>query len=132
MADLSTKTLNELDTITEMGENDKVLVESNGRMKRCSGSLGGGGAVVLEVVQANPGSEGQHMVDISLTNLTNLLLSGQIPIFHFNKLSEYDYETYGSFAGLDIDQNSLYLFSGSSVASYLYDSENSIFKEYWD
>lgn len=42
MADLNTKTLNELDTITEMGENDKVLVESNGMMKRCSGSLGSG------------------------------------------------------------------------------------------
>lgn len=132
MADLNTKTLNELDTITEMGENDKVLVESGGRMKRCSGSLGSGGAVVLEVVQADPGSEGQHMVDISLTNLTNLLSSGQIPIFHFNKLSEWDYETYGNFVSLDIDQNTLHLYSGSSIVSYPYDSENSAFIEYWD
>lgn len=41
MADLSTKTLNQLDTITEMGENDKILVESNGRMKKFSGEIGG-------------------------------------------------------------------------------------------
>ena len=47
MDDSNTKTLNELETITEMGENDKVLVESNGRMKRCSGSLGSGGGVYI-------------------------------------------------------------------------------------
>ena len=47
MPDLSTKTLNELDTITEMGENDKVLVESNGRMKKFSGEIGSGGGVYI-------------------------------------------------------------------------------------
>ena len=46
MADLSTKTLNQLDTITEMGESDKILVESNGRMKKFSGEIGGSGSGV--------------------------------------------------------------------------------------
>ena len=51
MSDLNTKTLNELDTITEMGENDKVLVESNGRMKKFSGEIGsgGGGVYILNI-----------------------------------------------------------------------------------
>ncbi len=58
MADLNTKTLNELETITEMGENDKVLVESNGRMKRCSGSLGGGGVYILNANDFTDSNEG--------------------------------------------------------------------------
>ena len=36
MANLNTKTLNELTIIEEMGENDKILVESDGDMKKYS------------------------------------------------------------------------------------------------
>ena len=61
MADLNTKTLNELDTITEMGENDKVLVESGGRMKRFSGEIGGsgGGVYILNASDFSPSGGGE-------------------------------------------------------------------------
>lgn len=51
MPDLSTKNLSELDVITELGANDKVLVESGGRMKKVAGaSLGGeGGVYILDI-----------------------------------------------------------------------------------
>lgn len=61
MADLNTKTLNELDTITEMGENDTILVESNGRMKKFSGEIGsgsGGGVYILNASDFSPSGGG--------------------------------------------------------------------------
>lgn len=52
MAELTTKTLSEVDTITEMGSTDYVLVESNGTMKKISGSeVGGGGVVFIDLSQ---------------------------------------------------------------------------------
>lgn len=48
MSELSTKNLSELTVITELGENDKVLVESGGRMKKiASSAVGGGGGVLI-------------------------------------------------------------------------------------
>ena len=49
MADLSTKTLNELDVVTDINDTDYVLIEQGGRMKRVSGSKVGGGAYILDV-----------------------------------------------------------------------------------
>ena len=52
MSELSTKNLNEIETITTLGENDKILVESNGRMKKIAGSVaGGGGIYILDLLQ---------------------------------------------------------------------------------
>lgn len=48
MPDLNTKTLIELDTVNNLDNNDTILVESDGLMKRVSGSLGGG-VYVLDV-----------------------------------------------------------------------------------
>ena len=47
MADLTTKTLNELDTVDSVASTDHVLIESGGRMKRADSSLVGGAAYVL-------------------------------------------------------------------------------------
>ena len=49
MADLDTITLSELDAISELGNNDKILVESGGRMKRASSAnIGGGGVYIFD------------------------------------------------------------------------------------
>lgn len=48
MAELNTITLSELDVVDSIGANDKVLLESGGRMKKIGGDgVGGGGLVVL-------------------------------------------------------------------------------------
>lgn len=47
MADLTTKTLNELATVESVASTDHVLIESGGRMKRADSSLVGGAAYVL-------------------------------------------------------------------------------------
>lgn len=47
MADLTTKTLNELATVTSVASTDHVLIESGGRMKRADSSLVGGAAYAL-------------------------------------------------------------------------------------
>lgn len=73
MPDLNTKTLNELDTITEMGENDKVLVESSGRMKKFSGEIGGGGIIVLT-------EDENQSIGISYNQIMNGLQNGKMPI----------------------------------------------------
>lgn len=49
MADLTTKTLNELATVESVASTDHVLIESGGRMKRADSSLVGGAAYVLYV-----------------------------------------------------------------------------------
>lgn len=128
MPDLNTKTLNELDTITEMGENDKVLIESGGRMKRCSGSLGGGGgAVLLEIVEM---SNGRHIIELTPNELTTMLSSGQLPIFHFENI-QYQQEQYGLFKFFDVPQNWLEIdFNGSGT--YYYDETENGFLEPWD
>ena len=73
MPDLNTKTLNELDTITEMGENDKVLVESNGRMKKFSGEIGGGGLVVLT-------EDSNGSIGVSYNQIVGYIEEGKLPI----------------------------------------------------
>lgn len=47
MAELTTKTLNELATVESVASTDHVLIESGGRMKRADSSLVGGAAYVL-------------------------------------------------------------------------------------
>ena len=47
MAELTTKTLNELPTVSSVASTDHVLIESGGRMKRADSSLVGGAAYVL-------------------------------------------------------------------------------------
>lgn len=47
MADLTTKTLNELATVESVASTDHVLIESGGRMKRADSSLVGGAAYAL-------------------------------------------------------------------------------------
>lgn len=49
MADLNTKTLNELDVVTDINDTDYVLIEQGGRMKRVSGSKVGGGVCILDL-----------------------------------------------------------------------------------
>lgn len=59
MAELTTKTLSEVDTITEMGSTDYVLVESNGTMKKISGSEVGSGVCVVDLTQYTADSNGE-------------------------------------------------------------------------
>ena len=59
MAELTTKTLSEVDTITEMGSTDYVLVESNGTMKKISGSEVGGGVCVVDMTQYTADDSGE-------------------------------------------------------------------------
>lgn len=51
MSELSTKGLIELDVLEELQENDHILVESDGMMKRISGSMvsGGSGVCVIDL-----------------------------------------------------------------------------------
>lgn len=49
MADLNTKTLNELDVVTDINDTDYVLIEQSGRMKRVNGSKVGGGVCILDL-----------------------------------------------------------------------------------
>lgn len=58
MADLITKTLNELATVTSVASTDHVLIESGGRMKRADSSLVGGAAYVLYVSDFEDESNG--------------------------------------------------------------------------
>lgn len=135
MPDLDTITLSELDTITEMGENDKVLVESNGRMKRCSGSLGGGGGVCIEITE-HPNTEGRRIIELTPTELSTMLSSGQIPIFHNTPVSEYDSEQYASFSRLQLGEGgSCWLtLNSNGIGDFYYDANEyeGAFLEYWD
>lgn len=57
MPDLDKKSLDTLEVLEELGENDKILIESGGRMKRISGSLGGG-IYILDLDAFDPGDGG--------------------------------------------------------------------------
>lgn len=59
MADLTTKTLNELATVTSVASTDHVLIESGGRMKRADSSLVGGAAYVLYASDFEDESNGE-------------------------------------------------------------------------
>ena len=124
MADLNTITLSELATITELGENDKVLVESGGRMKKISGSLGGGGAVVIDLIYDEENY--RFKIEYTTSEFADLLASGQVPIFHIDG----DYEYYGTLVDFDISQNQLLInIQGSQKYFYYYDD---CFEEYMD
>jgi len=52
MADLDTITLGETPVVESLGSNDKVLIESGGRMKRVNSSAvggGGGNGYILDI-----------------------------------------------------------------------------------
>lgn len=135
MPDLNTKTLNELDTITEMGENDKILVESGGRMKKLSGSVGGGGGVIVEFGTVSQESS-QKTIDMTAAEFATLLASGQVPIFYSpSTLSEYEeYDTYmllSYYRTNGNDFNEIYIGGYNNMYFYAY-GQDQIFIEYWD
>ena len=55
MPDLNTKTLNELDVVTDINNTDYILIEQGGRMKRVNGSKIGGGVYVLDIREYESG-----------------------------------------------------------------------------
>lgn len=133
MPDLNTKTLNELDTITEMGENDKVLVESGGRMKKLNGSVSGGGGVIIEFGTVSQESS-QKTINMTPPKFAALLDSGQIPIFYHSAQNSDDNNEYSflSYYKTNGDAfNEIYI-SGSNNIYFYAHGQDQIFTEYWD
>lgn len=102
MPDLNTKTLNELDTITEMGENDKVLVESNGRMKKFSGEIGGSGSgvYILTSHDFNVDSESGELTVFNTVIFNDLFeaLDTGITVYLYEDTDDYKYYMIKSFS----------------------------------
>ena len=83
MAELNTKTIDELETIESMGENDKVLVASGGEIKKVSGSLGGGGGLyfINEFVDVEFSGYGTvSCPKITPNEIIALVNSGMLPV----------------------------------------------------
>ena len=81
MAELTTKTLSEVDTITEMGSTDYVLVESNGTMKKIAASnISGSG--VYRIVETRTSST-QRTLDKSYTEILDAFNAGLLPVVTF-------------------------------------------------
>lgn len=73
MSDLNTKTLDELDVIETIDENDTLLVESGGRMKKFSGSFGGGGIIVLT-------EDANNSIGVSYNQILSYIDDGKLPV----------------------------------------------------
>ena len=134
MPDLNTKTLNELDTITEMGENDKILVESGGRMKKLNGSVGGGGGGVIVEFGTVSQESSQKTINMTPPEFAALLDSGQIPIFYYlaqnsDENNEYLFLSYYRTNGDTF--NEIYI-SGNNNMYFYANGQDQIFTEYWD
>ena len=126
MANLDTKTLSELDTITEMGENDKVLIESGGRMKKFSGTISGGGNTVLTETSGSIGVSYDQIVSyVSEGNLPILLCQSsgttEVLIHQVSAYSIYEGTYFVFFTTFDPNnmQTSLRIYSASSSSGIL-------------
>lgn len=74
MANLNTKTLNELTIVEETGGNDKILIENNGDMKKCSIVKNN-----VYILDATSWSNGEEIYNTTLYNsLLQALDTGKI------------------------------------------------------
>lgn len=82
MADLTTKTLSELDTVTTVSDTDHMLIESNGTMKKIAASnIGGGG--VYQITETRITST-DRTLDKSYTAILDAFNAGLLPVVTFN------------------------------------------------
>lgn len=82
MADLETITIGELPTITEIGENDTVLIASGGRMKKANPSLVGGGSTLVVTTSYSGDPEGTYTItfDKTYAEIAEAMLNGSVVI----------------------------------------------------
>lgn len=118
MADLTTKTLGQVETVTEVGSTDNVLLESSGVMKKiAASSIGGGGGTETVIIDqyADPITANR-----SFQEVLNLLNSG-VPVIacatgtvlgtgfkHFMMLYASGTNIYGNYVSFDPFNNGMF------------------------
>lgn len=106
---MAQKTLSELTTITEMGEEDTFLIESDGKMKRLSKSIDNVCVIDLRN-SASPGS--REIEDTTIYNkLLKALDDGKIIFAHLNGFNNSNYTMFLDFSYISlVNSGSKYIY----------------------